>query len=84
MGAQEEAWRRQSMRVAPVYPMAPVRECAPLEEFAAFLEADQTSRVYLATSTEHGFMHPLTRALSEYRAISQTAHERIEYRNVHG
>ncbi|MFD3422107.1 hypothetical protein [Streptomyces decoyicus] len=72
------------MRVAPVYPMMPVRAGSPLEELAAFLEADQADRDYLATSREHGFMHPLTLALSEYRAISQTAHERIEYRNVHG
>jgi hypothetical protein len=72
------------MRVAPVYPMAPVREGAPLEELAAFLEADQVDRDYMAAYREYGFMHPIAIALRDYRAVSQTVHERIEYRNVHG
>lgn len=71
------------MRVAPVHPMAPVREGATLEELAAFLEADYTDWEYLAVYYEYGFMHPLTEAMHEYRAVTQTVHERIEWTNAH-
>lgn len=80
----EQARRRKSMRGATQYPMPPVREGAPLEEVAAWLEADQTERDYMATYREHGFMHPVVVALSEYRGVSQSLHARLEYTRLYG
>ena len=79
----EQARHRKALRGVAVYPMAPVREGATLEEWAAWLEADQTERDYMAAYREHGFMHPIVTALSEYRAVSQAAHGRMEYTNAH-
>lgn len=80
----EQAQRRKDMRGVAVYPMAPVREGASLEEWAAWLEADQTERDYMATYRETSFMHPLVTALSEYRAVSQAVHGRMEYTRLYG
>jgi hypothetical protein len=81
----EQARHRKAMRGVAVYPMAPVREGATLEEWAAWLEADQTERDYMGAYREHGFrfMHPIVTALSEYRAVSQAVHGRMEYTNAH-
>lgn len=79
----EQARHRKAMRIAPVYPMAPVREGATPEELAAFLEADYTNREYLAVYREYGFMHPLLEAMYQYRAVAQTVHERMEWTNEH-
>lgn len=78
-----QAQHRKSLRGVAVYPMAPVREGAPLEEWAAWLEADQTERDYMSAYREHGFMHPIVTALSEYRAVCQAVHGRMEYTNAH-
>jgi hypothetical protein len=80
----EQAWKRKAMRGVAVYPMAPVAKGAPLEEWAAWLEADQTDRDYLGAYREHGFMHPTVTALSEYRAVSQAVHGRMEYTRLYG
>lgn len=69
------------MRGVPLYPMAPVREGATLEELAAYLEAQYANWEYLAVGREYGFFHPLTEAMSEYRAVSQARHGRMEYTN---
>ncbi|MEU6362177.1 hypothetical protein [Streptomyces albidoflavus] len=82
--AWEDAIRRKHMRIQPVYPMAPVRQDATPEEYAAYREAEQVERDYMEAYREHGFMHPVVEALSEYRAVTQTLHERIEWKNVHG
>lgn len=79
----EEARHRKALRGVAVYPMPIVREGAPLEEWAAWLEADQTNRDYMSAYREHGFMHPIVTALSEYRAVSQAVHGRMEYTNAH-
>jgi hypothetical protein len=80
----EQARHRKAMRGVAVYPMAPVREGATLEEWAAWLEADQTERDYMGAYREHGFMHPIVTALSEYRAVSQAVHGRMEYTRLYG
>jgi hypothetical protein len=79
-----QAQHRKAMRGVAVYPMAPVREGATLEEWAAHLEAQYTDVEYLATYREHGFMHPIVTALSEYRAVSQALHGRMEYTRLYG
>ncbi|MEU9405527.1 hypothetical protein AB0E08_07470 [Streptomyces sp. NPDC048281] len=82
----EQARHRKAVRGVAVYPMAPVREGAPLEEWAAWLEAAQTERDYMATyrETGNGFMHPVVTALSEYRAVAQAVHGRMEYTRLYG
>ncbi|MFH8483021.1 hypothetical protein [Streptomyces sp. NPDC018055] len=62
----------------------PLAPGAPLEEWAAYLEAQQTERDYMATYRETHFMHPLVTALSEYRAVTQSLHGRMEYTRLYG
>ena len=79
-----QAQHRKAMRGVAVYPLPLVREGAPLEEWAAWLEADQTERDYMSAYREGGFMHPIVTALSEYRAVCQALHGRMEYTRLYG
>ncbi|MGW1436790.1 hypothetical protein ACWD7M_16265 [Streptomyces griseus] len=79
-----QAQRRKSARGVAVYPMRPLAPDAPLEEWAAYLEAQQTEHDYMATYRETHFMHPLVKALSEYQAVTQSLHGRMEYTRLYG
>ncbi|THA72505.1 hypothetical protein E6R60_26610 [Streptomyces sp. A0642] len=80
----EQARHRKAMRGPARCVMHALAPGAPLEEVAAYLEAQQTERDYMATYRETYAMHPLVTALSEYRAVTQALHGRMEYTRLHG
>ncbi|MFJ4902940.1 hypothetical protein [Streptomyces sp. NPDC088727] len=80
----KQAQHRKAMRGPARCVMHALAPGAPLEEVAAYLEAQQTERDYMATYRETYAMHPLVEALREYRAITQSLHGRMEYTRLHG